>query len=242
MKKKSKNIDDFYLNDYEQVMNSGAVGVVWRQIHKQIEMPFMKMVNFKLIEVGSGNGQHFNLTKLRTSEYLEVDFREAINSNLDLEKAILLGRRFIIGDANLLDNIADESFDGLLATCLLAHLPDLEIALENWRRVIRPGGKLSIYIPNEPGILLRFARRLTTRKKFSKRGYDHEYINWREHRNHFPAMRSSIQHVFSSDQITIKNFPFSFFPWDLGLYSLVTINLSSNSVLSGQEHTSTPQL
>ena len=223
MVKKSKDVDAFYLNDYEQIMNTGLVGRVWRYIHRSIDMPFAGTSNIRIIEVGSGNGQHFNLTKLITSEYLEIDLRVANNSSLNLDKCESLGRRFVIGDAVNLDGIESNSFDGLIATCLLAHLNDVELALKNWRRVVHPGGILSIYIPNEPGLLLRFSRFFTTKPRIIKSGYNHEYIHWREHRNHFPAMRSSIMHVFEKDEVKFKNFPFSFLGWNLGLFTLVKV-------------------
>jgi len=211
------------LHDYERIMNTGVVGKLWRYIHRSIDLPFINMPKLKIIEVGSGNGQHFNLTRLQTFEYLEVDLRMATNSRLDSQKGDLLGRKFVIGDAVQLTEITDDYFDGLIATCLLAHLNDIELALQNWRRVVRPGGILSIYIPNEPGLLLRFSRFLTTKRKITKSGYNHEYIHWREHRNHYPAMRSSIKHVFENDVISFKSFPSSFLGWNLGLYTLVKI-------------------
>jgi len=224
---KSKDIDQFYLQDYEYIMSSGLVGKLWRHIHHSLDRPFKGISNLRIIEIGSGNGQHFNLTRINTVEYVELDLRVATNSNLDLAKAKLLGRKFITGDAVDLSDLEDDVFDGLIATCLLAHLSNLDLALENWRRVVRPGGTLSIYIPNEPGILLRISRHFSTKRRISKRGYSHEYIHWREHRNHFPAMRSSINHVFLGDKIISRNFPFRFFPWDLGLYTLITIKKSS---------------
>ena len=226
MDSRSRDLEAFYLHDYERIMNTGVVGKLWRYIHRSIDLPFFKIPSLKIIEVGSGNGQHFNLTRLQTSEYLEVDLRMAINSRLNPQKGESMGRKFIIGDAVLLTDITDEYFDGLIATCLLAHLNDLELALQNWRRVVRPGGILSIYIPNEPGLLLRLSRFLTTKRKITKSGYNHEYIHWREHRNHYPAMLSSIKYVFENDVISFKNFPSSFLGWNLGLYTLVKIKKS----------------
>jgi phosphatidylethanolamine/phosphatidyl-N-methylethanolamine N-methyltransferase len=227
MVKRSKSVDAFYLNDYEKIMSTGLIGQLWRHIHRSMDLPFIGNPDLRIIEVGSGNGQHFNLTRLHTSEYLELDLRAANNSGLDPKKCESLGRKFMVGDAIQLNEIKDDSFDGLIATCLLAHLSDIELALENWRRVVRPGGILSIYIPNEPGLLLRLSRFLTTKRKITKSGYNHEYIHWREHRNHYPAMRSSIKHVFESDIVTLKNFPFPFFGWNLGLYTLVKIKKNS---------------
>ena len=179
-----------------------------------------------LIEVGSGNGQHFNFSEISTKRYVEVDLRKSINSKVDPKKAEDYGRDFIQDDATHLVKFSDFQFDALIATCLLAHLADRETTLMNWRRVVKPGGILSIYIPNEPGILLRLARGLTTKRRIKKRGYNHEFIHWKEHRNHFPGMRSMIKHVFEKDTIKFRSFPFHFLGWNLGLFTLVEIRRS----------------
>jgi SAM-dependent methyltransferase len=228
MKNFSKNIDDFYMNDYESIMNAGLVGKMWRYIHKSLDAPFLDLNRICLIEVGSGNGQHFNLSNISTREYVEVDMRKSDNSLVDLKKAKDFGRRFILDDATHLVKFTDSHFDGLIATCLLAHLPDIETTLNNWRRVVKPGGILSIYIPNEPGILLRIARGVTTKRRIQKRGYDHEFVHWKEHRNHFLGMRSMIKHVFQKDSIKFRGFPLPVLPWGLNLYTLVQITKTND--------------
>ena len=221
-----KDIDRFYSADYELVMSSGLIGSTWQYIHKVIDKSFKGHQLNSVIEVGSGNGQHFNLTRLSVSEYVQVDIRPSVNSKLDVEKAKSLGMTFVVDDAIKLESIPHSKFDGLIATCLLAHLSELEESLINWRRVVRPGGKLVLYIPNEPGLLLRASRKLTTQRKISKLGYDHEFLHWREHRNHFPAMRSMIKHVFAEDNLLFKNYPVRGLPWDLGLFTIVEIKKS----------------
>lgn len=219
----SRNIDDFYLNDYESIMNGGLVGKMWEHVHNSLDKPFLGLNGISLIEVGSGNGQHFNLSKISTKEYVEVDIRESSNSGVNLQKAESLGRRFVIDDATRLSKFSDEYFDGLVATCLLAHLAEIEETLTNWRRVVKEGGILSIYMPNEPGIFLRIARSLTTKRRIIKHGYNHEYIHWKEHRNHLLGMKSVIKHVFRDDSVRFRNFPFPFLTWNFGLYTLVKV-------------------
>jgi SAM-dependent methyltransferase len=53
------------------------------------------------------------------------------------------------GDAQLLANVVDESFDFLYSSHCLEHLRDPAEALENWLRVMRPGGHLIINVPDE---------------------------------------------------------------------------------------------
>ena len=53
------------------------------------------------------------------------------------------------GDAQLMENVDDETFDFLYSSHCLEHMRDAEIALRNWIRVIRPGGHLVVQAPDE---------------------------------------------------------------------------------------------
>jgi SAM-dependent methyltransferase len=223
MPDKSRDLERFYLADYENIMSGGLVGHLWRHIHKLIDKPLEPLNRPRIIEVGSGNGQHFSQTKLSSSKYLELDIREDMDRVLDIEKSKSNNRSFEIGDATTLTNIEDGSYDALISTCLFAHLRELEAAIVNWNRVVAADGSLVIYVPCEPGILLRIIRNFSTKRKIQRAGYDHTYIHWREHRNHYPLMKSVITSEFADHSIKIKKFPFNFLPWDLNLFSLFIV-------------------
>jgi len=53
------------------------------------------------------------------------------------------------GNAQLLDNVEDDSFDFLYSSHCLEHLDDPFQALTNWIRVVRPGGHLVVNVPDE---------------------------------------------------------------------------------------------
>ena len=53
------------------------------------------------------------------------------------------------GDAQYLSTIADETFDFAHSSHCLEHLRDPLLALQNWLRVLRPGGHLVVLIPDE---------------------------------------------------------------------------------------------
>jgi SAM-dependent methyltransferase len=53
------------------------------------------------------------------------------------------------GDAQLLSNVEDESFDFLYSSHCLEHLHDPYEALGNWIRVVKPGGHLVVNVPDE---------------------------------------------------------------------------------------------
>ncbi len=53
------------------------------------------------------------------------------------------------GDAQLLSDIPDNSYDFGVASHSLEHMVDVVEALKNWLRIIKPGGYLVITIPDE---------------------------------------------------------------------------------------------
>jgi SAM-dependent methyltransferase len=53
------------------------------------------------------------------------------------------------GDAQLLTNVNDDTFDFLYSSHCLEHLRDPVEALRNWIRVVKPGGHLVVDVPEE---------------------------------------------------------------------------------------------
>lgn len=58
------------------------------------------------------------------------------------------GWDFEHGDAQYLRGLDDASFDFVYSSHLLEHLPDVELALNNWWRVLKPGGYLLLLLPH----------------------------------------------------------------------------------------------
>lgn len=58
------------------------------------------------------------------------------------------GWDFEHGDAQLLRGLDDNSFDFVYSSHLLEHVPDVELALTNWWRVLKPGGYLLLLLPH----------------------------------------------------------------------------------------------
>jgi len=76
-----------------------------------------------------------------------------------------------VADAQVLPFL-DNSFGRVIATCLLLHLQEPELALLEWRRVTENNGLITILIPTEPGLLLRLSRALLTSPKARRLGFD----------------------------------------------------------------------
>lgn len=58
------------------------------------------------------------------------------------------GWDFEHGDAQLLRGLEDNDYDFVYSSHLLEHLPDCELSLTNWWRVLKPGGYLLLYLPH----------------------------------------------------------------------------------------------
>ncbi len=55
----------------------------------------------------------------------------------------------ILGDVTDLSMFADNSWDAVFSSHVLEHLDDTEAVLREWWRVIKPGGHLVLYLPDE---------------------------------------------------------------------------------------------
>lgn len=213
---------EYFRSAYDDVMYSGIVGFYSRMTHRIMERPFRGRNYKRVLEVGAGQGQHFNFVQCNIEEYLESDLDSELkiysrnNENVSRYERITL-------DAQNLDCFSDESFDRVIATCLLAHLDFPENALLEWKRVTKVGGVITIYVPTEPGMLLRLTRGVVMVPKSKKFGQDHLAVVYRDHRNHYPMMRTLIEVVFSGNQIKRKRFPLPFLGWNFNFFEIFQI-------------------
>lgn len=216
--------DDYYKEHYSSVLNSGIIGKVSSLTHRSLERGFNKNSHYsRVLELGAGGGQHFEFVKHSYDEYLQSDIR--IENLLIKSKTIDEKLSNLALDASNLDLIESDSIDRVIATCLLAHLKDSLGSLHEWPRVVRDDGKISIYVPCEPGGLLRIARALSTARKATKyvdRPLIRHYV---EHRNYYLGMKAAIATVFADDVIQSKTYPFKFLSWNFNLWKVYTITL-----------------
>jgi phosphatidylethanolamine/phosphatidyl-N-methylethanolamine N-methyltransferase len=218
------NQEEFYEEQYENILNTGLVGLMSNFMHRFIERGIRESQSFPtVLEVGAGNGQHGRFVKHEYERYFESDIRV-----VEKDEEIKISNRKISKiqlDAQNLSYFQDSSIDRLIATCVLVHLPNPESALLEWRRVVKPGGKISIYVPNEPGLLLRLFQTLTTAAKSTKHGFDYKSIHYREHRNMWIFCDLLIREIFSKSHIKKRSIPFAWLPWNLRLFDVYQITI-----------------
>ena len=175
---------------------------VMRASHKLTERPFPSTTHFgRVLELGAGTGEHFGHVRHSFDEYVVSDVDAAA-----LERArtrISAGAndkvRYLLQRGEQLD-FADSSMDRLIAVHVLEHIPQPHLALREWKRVLKPGGTLSILIPTDPGLAWRLGRTLGPRRQAIAAGIAYDYVMAREHVNACNNLIALMRHYFPSPQ------------------------------------------
>ena len=89
------------------------------------------VMEFKIAEINSCGAMHKKLQKLKYLAYSEYDPEDSSTRHEDLLKL----------------SYDDESFDIVLHSDTLEHIPDVDRALSEIRRVLKPGGSMICSIP-----------------------------------------------------------------------------------------------
>ena len=205
---------------------TGILRFLWQYPHKRMEKKFKSNTGLRILELGAGEGEHI--------DFVAPDYADYIATDLDSERLERLSSRNI---KNLrVESVdaactpyADQYFDRLIATCLLAHMLKPEETLQEWRRIIKPGGSLTIYIPCEPGLALKTFRKIFTKPKAERMGYEgYDLFIARDHINSTDKLCTLIAHVFREDKFQLIFSPLPIKSWYLNLFLIVQIERSGN--------------
>jgi phosphatidylethanolamine/phosphatidyl-N-methylethanolamine N-methyltransferase len=154
----------------------------------------------QVLEVGAGSGHHFSFIKHPVSQYVLTDSSDAMLkvASARYPEEIASSRLLISNqDATHLE-YPDQSFDRLIATHVLEHIPNPVAALQEWDRVVKKGGLMSIVLPCDPGLLWRFGRFLGPRRNARKLGLPYDYVMAADHVNSIFNLVVFIRHHFES--------------------------------------------
>lgn len=136
-----------WYEEYYSSTSATANGSLFeRYMHRSMEAPFGPGDSFpRVLEVGGNRGEHVPYIKHQFESYVLSDlFMPDVTSVVDLDPRIRADA------ADVQDLPYDEAeFDRLIATCLLHHVPDPFLALQEMRRVVRPGGQITVLIPTD---------------------------------------------------------------------------------------------
>jgi len=126
-----------------------------------------------LLDAGCGDG--YGIAAILEG----LDYRLLAGLDLSPEKLHTAGRtltasRMILGDAEQLP-LADGTFGAVFSLETLEHLPDPQRAVDEFARVLEPGGRLFISIPVSSALYAWAGKRLM---RFRRRGKFHEHIQF----------------------------------------------------------------
>lgn len=134
----------FYPTDYPMHTPRGDLIRLARQvlIHGVYYRPKQEDASATLLDFGCGDGEFLASIKDRVGRRIGLEDAPG--------QAASVAARLGIETVHCLDpsTVQDESVDILTAHFVLEHLTDLRGTFASWRRVVRPGGRLHIAVPN----------------------------------------------------------------------------------------------
>ena len=135
----------------------------------------------RTLEIGAGDGEHLRYEPLENQEYVALEMRRSLADGLQ-------GRfpqvNVLVGDCQDRIDAPDGHFDRVLAIHVLEHLIHLPNTLDEVRRVLAPGGRFSVVIPCEGGLLYSLGRQFSSKRIFEKRyGVPYEWMISHDHVN-----------------------------------------------------------
>lgn len=185
-----------WLKNYDAA-NYGSTlsGRILSGTHRIIETDSRLAAHYDdVLELGVGTMAHYPAVRHSFSTYLASDHDPKVIEWLSERK---WDERVQIRHLTGQDlPFADDSFDRVIATHVLEHLPAPVTVLEEWVRVIRPGGVLSLILPCDPGLAWRFGRMLGPRRNAQRAGLPYDYYMAVEHVNSIFNLRSIVEHHF----------------------------------------------
>ncbi|WP_310531761.1 class I SAM-dependent methyltransferase [Novosphingobium sp.] len=183
-----------WAGNYDQSnYDANMAGSVLMRSHALLERDFGPDRHFgKVLEVGAGTMVHLQSIRHRFDSYIASDMNAdliAAAARRPLREGVELQR--LEGGAL---PFADGTFDRLIATHVLEHIPEPHLALAEWVRVLKPGGTLSLILPCDPGLAWRLGRHFGPRRRAQAAGLDYDYYMAREHVNSIYNLRQLLRY------------------------------------------------
>jgi phosphatidylethanolamine/phosphatidyl-N-methylethanolamine N-methyltransferase len=162
MRQNIQKVVDFYYSNYYEAVHSPLHSYSKLSFHAQLESAHSSLIKYPIVlELGAGNSNHIKFVKHRFDTYLLSDVRKIKNDEIpEARSGVIPNRPGIyksIIDAKILP-YPNESVDRIVSGCLLLHIEDPLNALEEWLRVLKAGGVIDTFIPNDQSLLVRLYR------------------------------------------------------------------------------------
>jgi ubiquinone/menaquinone biosynthesis C-methylase UbiE len=190
-------IQNYDVNNCERTL----AGFFLHRSHELLENTLPKGGPYnRILEVGAGTGHHLSYVKPDFQQYVMTDGNDTMLeiASRKFSDQLLLKKLVLEKQNAIALSYPDNSFDRLIATHVLEHLPNPVNALKEWNRVVRPNGIISLVLPCDPGMLWRLGRHFGPRRNAKKQGIVYDYLQAVEHVNSIFNLVVFIQYHFET--------------------------------------------
>lgn len=116
-------------------------------------MRLLKDIGGDVLDIGCGQGVFLSMVEEKFPNVTSISGCDISPELVRRSKKRLSGANFRVENALTLESFDDESFDHVFMICSLEHMIEHQKALHSAYRVIRPGGSISISVPNKNWVL-----------------------------------------------------------------------------------------
>jgi ubiquinone/menaquinone biosynthesis C-methylase UbiE len=224
---KNLSSQEWYEKHYSKLNVSGNTESFFhRKLHSLMEIDTVPQSGIRILEVGGNLGEHIPFVKDTWAEYVLTDVREP---DLQFQSHLKsINATFKVADVQKLQFDSD-FFDRVIATCLFHHIENPLAGFTEMLRVTKPGGKITILIPNDPGLFYTFIHKFTTLQRAKRAGMLQEakIFHATEHRNHYRSLMTIARYAFLDHNIKFRGYPF--FADFYNLNALTVLNVTKVS-------------
>lgn len=215
----------WYSEHYSTVAATADGSFVGRYMHRALEHGYGAGDTGldRVLEVGGNRGEHVPFVRHPYAEYVLTDLRPPT-----VPDALRRDPRLRLEAADVQDLPFDDGrFDRVVATCLMHHVPSPLLALRQMRRVTRPGGRITVLLPADPGIVYRVAKALTSGRQAARRGLseEHRMVSALDHPNHVGSILVQLRHAFTEDTVRERWLPFRIPSWNANAFVVLDVTV-----------------
>ena len=196
-------------HNYSDESSRGLFGLILSRGHRLLEknMPSRKSSQLVYLEIGGGRNPHYkwieDTSVVRQYFVEDVDIQDLEKQNFELIQKTPNDWR---------NSTAFNSyFDRIIACHVLEHLQHPEVQLSEWLSSLKPGGTISILLPNDPGLIWGSAR-VFYRKKLRRKGWkdlrEYDFALALEHVNSIQNLLRICKYMAIQHELKIVYWPF----------------------------------